>query len=112
MKAGKELDQIIYLLHQTKELDPGFDYCIGHNNFRDATAIVWQESVMHGHAKLLLDVVMIDMMKRQHNSVNWCYRGPCGITGENKVACFVEAIVIAEEHQAYVFIMNNYSALQ
>ena len=104
---GKELDQIISLLHQTKELDPVFDYSIGYNKFGYATAIVWQDSVMLGHAKLLLDVVMIDKTKRQQNSANWCYCGPCGITGDKKIACFVEAIMIAEEHQDYVFIMNS-----
>ena len=61
---------------------------------------------MRVHAKLLLDVVMLDMMKSQQNSDNWCYCGTCGITVENKLAFFVEAIVISEEHQSYVFIMN------
>ena len=62
---------------------------------------------MHGHSKRLLDVVMLDMMKRQQNSANWCYCGPCGITGEKKVACFVEAILITKEHQACVFIIDS-----
>ena len=63
---------------------------------------------MRGHCQEgLLDVVMLDMMKRQQNSADWPYCGPVLITGENKVACGAEAIVLTEDIDSYVYIMSG-----
>ena len=63
---------------------------------------------MRGHCQSgILDVVMLDMMKRQQNSSDWPYCGPVLITGENKVTCGAEAIVLSEDVNTYVYIMNS-----
>ena len=105
---GKELDQIVCLLYQIKESDNTFDFRYGKDANGNITCVVWQDGIMRGHCQEgLLDVVMLDMMKRQQNSADWPYCGPVLITGENKVACGAEAIVLTEDIDSYVYIMNG-----
>ena len=108
LEKGKELDQIINLLSCTRDSDTCFDFRVGRNMDDKVIALCWQDGVMRGHCKAgLLDVVMLDMMKRQQNTVDWPYCGPVLITGENKVACACEAIVLSESQDTYVWIMNS-----
>ena len=107
LNQGKEMDQILSLLQRTKEVDPGFDYRVARDSYGKVTAIVWQDRIQRGNCKNLLDVVMLDMMKRQQNSVDWPYCGPVFISGhEHSIALGAEAILITESIDAYVFVMN------
>jgi|GEM_PF-4980773 len=103
---GDELQQIVTLLQKAYAEDDGFDYRIGRDTLGNVTAIVWQDGIMRGHCTRLLDVVMLDMMKRQQNSIDWPYCGPVLITGENKIATACEAIIVTESIDAYAFVMN------
>ena len=108
LEKGKELDQIICLLSQAKASDPGFDFRVAKNKIGKIVGLCWQDGIMRGHCQGgLLDVVMLDMMKRQQNTADWPYCGPVLITGENKVACACEAIVLSEGTSYYSWIMNS-----
>ena len=108
LEKGKELDQIISLLTQSRARDPAFDFRVAKNKRGKIVGILWQDGMMRGHCQGgLLDVVMLDMMKRQQNSADWPYCGPILITGENKIACACEAIVLSEGTSYYSWIMNS-----
>ena len=109
LEKGKELDQIICFLTEAKACDPAFDFRVAKNNRTGKiVGILWQDGVMRGHCQGgLLDVVMLDMMKRQQNTADWPYCGPVLITGENKIACACEAIVLSEGTNYYSWIMNS-----
>ena len=93
LEKGRELDQIINLLSCTRDSDSCFDFRVGRNMDGKVIALCWQDGVMQGHCQAgLLDVVMLDMMKRQRNTVDWPYCGPILITGENKIACACDGI--------------------
>ena len=55
----------------------------------------------------LLDVIMLDMMKRQINSANWTSCGPVTMMRENVVVYACEAIVISENLSSYAWIMKS-----
>lgn len=108
LEKGKELDQIICLLSQAKARDPAFDFRVAKNKTGKIVGLCWQDGIMRGHCQGgLMDVVMLDMMKRQQNTADWPYCGPILITGENKIACACEAIVLSEGTSYYSWIMNS-----
>jgi len=106
-QEGNDLKQILSLLERARMEDDGFDFRIGRDILGNVTAIVWQDGIMRGHCTRLLDVVMLDMMKRRQNSIDWPYCGPVLITGEKKIATACEAIMVTESIDAYVFVMNS-----
>lgn len=106
-QQGDDLKKIVTLLESARNKDPAFDFRIGRDAVGDVTAIVWQDGIMRGHCSRLLDVVMLDMMKRRQNSIDWPYCGPVLITGEKKIATACEAIIVTESIDAYVFVMNS-----
>jgi hypothetical protein len=106
-QEGNDLKQILSLLERAHMEDDGFDFRIGRDILGNVTAIVWQDGIMRGHCTRLLDVVMLDMMKRRQNSIDWPYCGPVLITGEKKIATACEAIMVTESIDAYVFVMNS-----
>ena len=105
-KDGNDLKKIVTLLQNTRDEDPAFDFRIGRDTLGNVTAIVWQDGTMRGHCSRLLDVVMLDMMKRRQNSIDWPYCGPVLITGEKSITTACEAILVTESIDAYVFVMN------
>ena len=66
LEKGKESYQLVILLTQAKSRDPEFDFWIADNNTTgNIVGICWQDGVIRGHCQGgLLDIVMLDMMKR------------------------------------------------
>ena len=107
LKNKDEFKQVMHILAETKKKDKGFDYRVSYDAIGDVTAIVWQNKVMRGHCKWLLDVLMLDVMKRQQNSVDFPYCGVALLTGEKKVALGSESIMVEEMIPAYVFVVRS-----
>ena len=62
---------------------------------------IWQTPAMRANWEDFGDVVFLDMMKRQQNSVHWPYVSLALLDGQKKVRLAAEAIVIGESLDAY-----------
>ena len=108
LEKGKEVDQMISFFAKAKSADNFFDYRVSYKTDGKISGVCWKTGTMRKHCKDgLLDIIMLDMMKRQINSSNWPYCGPVMITVNNVVVCVCKAIFISETLAAYACIMNR-----
>ena len=108
LEKGKEVDQIISFLAKAKSAGNFFGYRVSYNTDGNILGVFWKTGTMRQHSKGgLLDVIMLDMMKRQIKSANFPYCVPVMMTGKNGLVCACEAIVISENLSAYAWIMNS-----
>ena len=61
------------ILTQIKSRDPAFDLRVAKNSTTgNIFGICWQDGVMRGHYQGgLLDIAILDMMKRKQRTVDW-----------------------------------------
>jgi hypothetical protein len=90
-----------------KTMDTRFDYRIAKDKFGATCGYCWQTPVMRADLEQYGDVLFLDAMKRQQNSLYWPYIGPVVIDGDKKVRVIAESIVCTERLESYQFVLES-----
>ena len=64
-------------------------------------------ATMHANFELFGEVMFLDAMKRQLNSLYWPYVGIVVLDGDKKIALAAEGFVCGERHDAYGWSLNS-----
>jgi hypothetical protein len=94
-------------LMSLKKEDSRFDYRIAKDKFGATCGYCWQTPTMRADLEQYGDVLFLDAMKRQQNSVYWPYIGPVVIDGDKKVLVVAESIVCTERLESYHFVLES-----
>ena len=102
------MDKITSVLAKAKSADKLFDYRVSYETDGNILGVCWKTGKMRQDCKDgLLDVIILDMMKRLINSANWTYCVTVMMTVENVVVCDCESIFISDTLAAYAWNMNS-----
>jgi hypothetical protein len=111
LRCGNDAAVIEAYLQDLHDKDPSFTYRIARASDGSACGYVWQTSTMRADWEDYGNVIFLDAMKRQLNSIHWPYIGPCILDGYRKVAVVCESICIAEKIMAYAWIMRMLASM-
>jgi hypothetical protein len=98
---------IIRLLESMHKADPGFTYKIAYDTEGHECGFMWMTPVMRRMFELYGDVLFLDAMKRQLNSVYWPYFSIVLLDGFNKIALAAEAIGCVERVDTYIWLVQG-----
>jgi hypothetical protein len=94
-------------LSSLRTKDSRFDYRIAKDQFGATCGYCWQTPVMRADLEQYGDILFLDAMKRQQNSVCWPYIGPVVLDGDKKVLVVAESIVCTERLESYQFVLES-----
>lgn len=80
-----------YLTHM-RQKDDRFMFEIDRDVDGRPIGVMWQTGHQRAAFEDFGDVLCLDFMKKRTSNLNWPYIGPCGISGENRLAVFGEGI--------------------
>jgi hypothetical protein len=106
LNTGTDSAVIEAYFKELRASDPDFTYRIARMESGQVCGYVWQTSTMRADWEDYGNVLFLDAMKRQLNSVHWPYIGPCVLNSSKKVAVVAESICISERIDAYVWILR------
>jgi hypothetical protein len=107
MSKGSDGANVEKFLRSLKTMDPRFDYRIAKDNFGATCGYCWQTPVMRANLEQYGDILFLDAMKRQQNSVYWPYIGPVVIDSDKKVRVIAESIVCTERLESYQLVLES-----
>jgi hypothetical protein len=109
--CGNDAAVIEAYLQKLHVADPNFTFRISRASDGSPCGYVWQTATMRADWEDYGNVVFLDAMKRQVNSIHWPYIGVCILDGYNKVAVVCESICIGEKIMGYAWIMRMLASM-
>jgi hypothetical protein len=108
LASGSATDAQRMLSYLTKlhNIEPGFSFRISYGTDGRPCGYVWQTPAMRAAFEQFGDVLFLDMMKRQSNSLHWPYSAVTLMDGDKKITVACESIVRAEQLESYAFIIE------
>jgi hypothetical protein len=107
LSEGNDTMHIIRLLESMHKEDPGFTYCVAHDSDGQECGFMWMTPVMRRMFELYGDILFLDAMKRQLNSVHWPYFSIVLLDGFKKIVVAVEGIGCVERIDTYIWLVNG-----
>ena len=74
------------------DVDDGFDYRVAKDSKGRPNGYVWMTSAMRAAYEQFGDVIYLDAMAKEQNSIAWPYIGPTMLDGSNKIAVACESV--------------------
>jgi hypothetical protein len=87
--------------------DPGFAYRVARADNGSISGYIYMTSVMRARWERYGDVLFLDAMKRQLNSLHWPYLSVVCLEGDKSIGVCVEGICCAERLDAYEWILRS-----
>jgi hypothetical protein len=106
LNSGNDTKVILAYLQKLHASDPTFTFRIAYATDGSISGYVWQTAAMRADWEDYGNVLFLDAMKRQLNSVHWRYIGPCVLDGYKKVCVVAEAICVSELIDGYAWIVE------
>jgi hypothetical protein len=110
LNDGNYAEVIELYLMKLREKDPSFTFRIARADDGSVNSYLWQTAQRKLTGKLL-ETRSFDAMKRQINSVQWPYFGPCVLDAFMKVAVVAECIFCQESLVAYAWYVFHFISL-
>lgn len=107
LKESTDAARIEKLFQDLHKKDSGFHYNISYDKDNNPTSYSWQTPWQRAAFEQYGDVIFLDCMKRQQNSVDWPYIGPVVLDGDNNIIVVIESICISERLEAYQNILER-----
>jgi hypothetical protein len=99
------------LLEDLVKKDAGFAYRIARADNGSISGYIYMTSVMRARWERYGDVLFLDAMKRQLNSLHWPYLSVVCLEGDKRIVVCVEGICCAERLDAYEWILRSMFAM-
>jgi hypothetical protein len=107
LQEGNDTMHIKRLLESMHQADPGFTYFVALDSEGRECGFMWMTPVMRRMFELYGDVLFLDAMKRQLNSVNWPYFSIVLLDGFKKVVLAAEGIACVERIATYIWLVKG-----
>ncbi len=107
LHEGSDTIHILRLLESMHKKDPGFTYLVAYDSEGRECGFMWMTPVMRRMFELYGDILYLDAMKRQLNSVHWPYFSVVLLDGFNKIAVAAEAIGCVERIDTYIWMVKG-----
>jgi hypothetical protein len=107
LNEGNDTMHIVKLLQKMHEEDHGFTYFVAYDSEGRECGFMWMTPVMRRMFELYGDVLFLDAMKRQLNSVYWPYFSIVLLDGFKKIGVAIEGIGCTERIDTYIWLVNG-----
>ena len=103
-----EVTILLTYMKEMKRMYDGFDYCISYESGTNKiTGFVWMTSVMRASLQKYGTYLTLDAMKHELNTLHWPYIAPTLKRDDLTICVGCEAIILAEAHDAYTWVVNS-----
>lgn len=99
-------------LNDLKKNSGGFDYRIKEDNNGAPEGVCWITPEMRSDLLRYGSIVFLDAQKKQYNSLNWPYIGPCIKDCDMKVRVITECLICEESYEAYIWVLERMAEME
>jgi len=103
LSASAEGWKLLHYLKLLREKDPSFTHHVAYDNEGLPTGFAWMTGTMRYAFETYGEMISLDAMKRQLNSVHWPYMAPVVLDGDKKIFVAAEGFVCGELHAMRIF---------